>query len=218
MYGALNSERGLKGSIAQRLQDALRRSGSDKKAFAADMRSRLGDRGGVSYPTVLGYFDGSALPSVEWLTAAADILDVRAAWLAFGDGAMTQEQQDRLTMRPEGDSVDDEAARVTLRVENQVRAAFGLDGIGIRFSKPDPAFGALMLAFEIADTTVPVAGDEPEWLSRCANDAVEAVLSPLYRLGLEPSALPIEAYVHYLTTVMEELRYLYVQLAELRND
>lgn len=41
-------------------------------------------------PTVLAYFDGSSTPSIEWLTEAADLLDVRFEWLVFGQGEATE--------------------------------------------------------------------------------------------------------------------------------
>src|SRR5688572_11810781 len=86
-------------TVADRLKLALKKHapeafGGDRKAFQRLMRERMGDRGGgTSYPAVLGYFAGRTSPSVEWLENAADVLGVRAAWLAFGEGAETDERE-----------------------------------------------------------------------------------------------------------------------------
>ena len=71
----------------------------DKKAFQLAMRDALGGgedtRTGTSYPAVLGYFSGATTPSLAWVEAAADLLGVRAGWLAFGRnaGEPTDEEQ-----------------------------------------------------------------------------------------------------------------------------
>lgn len=76
----------------------------DKRAFTAEMAARLADRGGqqgVSYQSILSYFDGTQTPSVAWVTEAADLLGVRAEWLAFGGGAPTREEEaDRVVLDP----------------------------------------------------------------------------------------------------------------------
>lgn len=80
--------------IADRLSKALhfwadpKTGKSDKKTFQEIMQARFEGRGGqrgVSYQSVLSYFDGSSTPSVEWLLEAADVLGVRFAWLVAGE-------------------------------------------------------------------------------------------------------------------------------------
>ena len=67
----------------------------DRKAFQRLMRERFGEgnRKGTSYPAVLGYFKGSASPSLAWIEVAAGILGVLPAWLAYGVGERTQADQ-----------------------------------------------------------------------------------------------------------------------------
>ena len=47
---------------------------------------------GSSYPVIHRYLKGTATPPVEFLEAASDILNVRSAWLAFGEGPRDEEE------------------------------------------------------------------------------------------------------------------------------
>lgn len=86
-------------TISARLNDALelwREAGGigGKKAFAELMQKRFaaspsGQRG-ISYQTILSYFDGTYTPTLEWLAQAADVLGVRLQWLALQDGPRTE--------------------------------------------------------------------------------------------------------------------------------
>lgn len=72
------------------LKDAPEAVRGDKKKFTAAM-ARTGVEG-VSYPTVIGYFSDKVKPSPEWLSAAAELLGVRAEWLAFGTGGRDENE------------------------------------------------------------------------------------------------------------------------------
>jgi transcriptional regulator with XRE-family HTH domain len=48
--------------------------------------------GGTSYPAVHRYLKGEVTPSIEFLTAAAQLLGVREAWLMTGQGQSTEEE------------------------------------------------------------------------------------------------------------------------------
>lgn len=66
----------------------------DLSTFQGELRKRLtGKMAGTSYQSLLNYSDPTreTAPSPEWISAAAEILNVRAAWLAFDSGAMTEE-------------------------------------------------------------------------------------------------------------------------------
>lgn len=74
---------GIAGRLAQALGDR------EKPEFTTAMQRRMKGRGGqagVSYQTVLAYFNGKSIPSLEWLVEAAAELGVRPEWLAFEQG------------------------------------------------------------------------------------------------------------------------------------
>ena len=82
-------------TIGERLEEALRlwerppKGKRDKKAFQEAIKPRLEMRGGqmgITYQTILSYFDGSSTPSLEWLREAADLLTVCFDWLVLGRG------------------------------------------------------------------------------------------------------------------------------------
>lgn len=62
------------------------------RRFQREMEKRLGERGGrmgVSYPAINSYLQDASKPSLEWIDEAADLLGVRAVWLAYEDGEPT---------------------------------------------------------------------------------------------------------------------------------
>ncbi len=82
-------------TIGERLEEALRlwerppKGKRGKKAFQEAIKPRLQMRGGqmgITYQTILSYFEGSSTPSLEWLREAADLLSVRFDWLVLGQG------------------------------------------------------------------------------------------------------------------------------------
>ena len=78
----------LEGEFAARLRAAIDAAGLTARRFALLM-----DESGVTgsgYSTVYRYLKGEAEPPRDFLSAAAELLKVRAAWLAFGDGEMLQ--------------------------------------------------------------------------------------------------------------------------------
>lgn len=86
-------------TLGERLQLALDsmeppQSGKGRKAHFRDiMEARLQDAGGMagtSYRVLLEYLADRQTPSLRWISEAADILRVRPAWLAFGDGVMRE--------------------------------------------------------------------------------------------------------------------------------
>lgn len=89
-------------SLAERLKDQVGRwhdigehgRKGPPRAFAEELSGRLeGAKTGATYRSVLNYMNGVETPSVEWIDAAADLLGVRRAWLAFEEGARTEEEE-----------------------------------------------------------------------------------------------------------------------------
>ena len=78
-------------TLGNRLTTARELAGLGKKAF----HRQLEDAGvkGSSYPSVRKYLSGAATPSLRFLEVAAELCQVRVAWLAFGDGAPTDERE-----------------------------------------------------------------------------------------------------------------------------
>jgi hypothetical protein len=80
-------------SIGERL-----RVGMDRKSVSTrSLRDELKAKGvkGATLPSISSYLSNRATPPVEFIHAAAAALGVRAAWLAFGDGQIT-EPEDRV--------------------------------------------------------------------------------------------------------------------------
>ena len=81
-------------TIAERLDRAIKRMPPDGKQHGvALLKRRLKGVKGATYPSIGSYLDGSTEPPVTFLRAAAPVLGVRAAWLAFGEGKPTEAQQ-----------------------------------------------------------------------------------------------------------------------------
>jgi hypothetical protein len=94
------SDRGISERLRRAFEDWRDRLplSRDKKAFAGIMKERMKGRGGqkgVSYQTILAYFDGTYTPSLEWLNEAAAEFGVRLPWLALNEGPMTETLRER---------------------------------------------------------------------------------------------------------------------------
>jgi hypothetical protein len=48
---------------------------------------------GITLPSIMTYLNDVTTPSIEFLHEAASVLDVREAWLAFGEGERTEAEQ-----------------------------------------------------------------------------------------------------------------------------
>jgi transcriptional regulator with XRE-family HTH domain len=93
-------------TIAERLSWAIERQPREGRRrglrlFQQRMEERARERTeagepelvGCALSTVQGYVSGEVVPSVDFLTEAAAILNVRPAWLTHGDGAPTIAEQ-----------------------------------------------------------------------------------------------------------------------------
>ena len=117
-------------SAGKRLELAIKeRLGSIRK-FAKELKASAPDLRGTSRQTLYKYFNGEAEPGQGVIDAAAELLEVRAAWLAADDdGGMTEEQEQARLMR---EAAKARAAETTSEgwrnVITEVREAFGKGG------------------------------------------------------------------------------------------
>lgn len=69
--------------LAGRLNRARERAGRSIRSLQMELEAAGID--GCSYPNVHAYMKGKTTPSLDFLTAAGKALNVRPAWLAFGE-------------------------------------------------------------------------------------------------------------------------------------
>lgn len=91
-------------TVGRRLKGAVSHWASENaighgvKEFSARMQGR-GVKG-YAVPSLYSYFRDEVSPTVEFLATAADVLAIRLAWLAAGDGEMTEAIQNARSVRP----------------------------------------------------------------------------------------------------------------------
>ena len=73
-------------TVKDRLRSALKLRQISIRRFQRIMANT--DAYGTSYPAIHRYLGGEVEPSLSFLREAADILEVRHAWLMAGDGPM----------------------------------------------------------------------------------------------------------------------------------
>src|SRR5680860_537658 len=85
--------------ISQRLADALKAS---KVRSMRALWTTLGEAGTyeATYSTVHRYFTGEVEPPLDFLSAAAGVLNVRPAWLAFGEEPVGAPVQSGISLSP----------------------------------------------------------------------------------------------------------------------
>lgn len=142
--------------IGSRLKEAIPQDGI--RAFHREMERR--EVRGASYAMIHRYLSGEAVPPVEFLEVAADVLGVRPAWLICGDGPMRDEPGELL----EELSLDAAARLLPLAEDRQVvmHTFFG-------------AMRRLLWAVEV--------DPEPEQVRRLAELLVGLVREPYRRIG-----------------------------------
>ena len=110
-------------TVADRLQQAVRDRFPDVLAFQRAMQKK--GVTGSSQGSVYAYIGGASVPSLEFLKAAAEILNVRPEWLMLGSGPRTEEEHrrelERLMSLGDLRGRDVEAAFAALSEEDQVR-------------------------------------------------------------------------------------------------
>jgi hypothetical protein len=224
-------------TIAERLSWALDSNApegirGDRKAFQRLMRQRMGRESaqGTSYPAVLGYFAGKVSPSIEWLNVAADFLGVRAAWLAYGEGAMTdaeraeREEQARrfeaAIARAEGGREWKDALAFVWNVRLALGVPFPETASGVRLPAPDSAgthqldpneMRAVLTAWARAHNAsiiplwyAPLA-EAARRLRIDAGAAGRALRGPLDALGIAAADLSDDALADYIVAMIPAL-------------
>jgi hypothetical protein len=191
---------GIAGRLQDAFQDWQRRTGGDKKSFAAEMKRRFKGRGGqkgTSYQTVLSYFDGRFVPSLEWLSEAAELLGVRLDWLALGGQPQTPEQQQ-------------EYAEFFRRVESTIYGVMEEAGVSLS-DLPATATNLLSLALDYTARRLRLlnpAIDDTDGLAawrEAAGDVGRALVAPVMHLQLhtdEWSRTEKSNYVIHMTAAL----------------
>ena len=77
-------------SIATRLKKAIEERDISIREFQRRMAESSAKGDGTSYPAINRALQAEVIPSIRFLEAAADLLQVRRAWLMTGDGHMTE--------------------------------------------------------------------------------------------------------------------------------
>lgn len=78
-------------TVSDRLNEALQIRGRSTRSFQQELAER--DVPGASTAAVYRYLKGEAEPSLAFIEAAAEILDLRTPWLAFGIGYRDDEEE-----------------------------------------------------------------------------------------------------------------------------
>jgi len=94
---------------------------------------------GTALSSVQAYLNGSVTPSLSWVDAASEILDVRAAWLAFGGGFPTEAEQAAIRRSSTGNDPATTSASTAGGVAHDALAGF----VTSVFNEEMPAFWRL---------------------------------------------------------------------------
>lgn len=74
--------------IGERMLEAIEARGMSIRSFHLALHAKK--IRGSSYASVHNYLKGRREPPFEFVSAAAEVLEIRLAWLASGEGAMTE--------------------------------------------------------------------------------------------------------------------------------
>lgn len=213
--------KGLQG----RLDRAMKLRNLNPYSLHKEVSRRFPEVRGVSPGGVRQYVTSPpARPRLELLDAFAAVLDVRFEWLAYGQGAMTQEGQDGTDGAVEVIRLGGKAERVPSHREPVVRAmakALGLESPPPGASAPTWLPGAMVLWGHRCARLVSLTGGEgkeaeavrrrlspeqtleervfspsPRHLA-AAEDVGKALAAPLKALGIDPATLEETTLAHY---------------------
>ena len=94
-------------TIGDRLKWRLEKEDWSTRHFQGLVKSEAEEGArGVSYASVYEYVEGKMEPPISFLRAAANVLHVRTAWLAFGEEPMTEQERQAPDELPEGVDVE----------------------------------------------------------------------------------------------------------------
>lgn len=176
--------------VSARLDRAL--GGRDIRWLQKELEGRGAPNS--TYSSVYRYVRGRVEPPLDWIRSAADVLGVRAPWLAFGQGQPTEE------LRGVAEGLVEAFRRMGTNLQAIMR-----EGLGAQEVPPDAleAVGDLTLNFIVAVGRGREAADGSQH-----REVAEAIAAPLRSLGHDPAGLSPSKYGHYVITVAEALRYL----------
>jgi transcriptional regulator with XRE-family HTH domain len=113
----------------ERLARALQRGPKPMsvRALAELVGQRFGELRGASYGGIRQYAEGKVRhPRIDLLRAIAEVLGVRSDWLAFGEGSMTEDEEQARRAEPElRTPLDKGGDWIWEAVRDGVRAGFG---------------------------------------------------------------------------------------------
>jgi hypothetical protein len=189
--------------IGERLRKAIdtwKVAPGNKRAFQAEMEVRLkghGGQAGRTYASVLSYLRGASVPSLQWLSIAADVLDVPLPWLLFGGYWTEPEAVDRL-------------GRALKAWGKQMATAIEV-GVG---APVDVHARSAIFAFT-ADYAVAVGRGDTRPAPDLFRSVGASISAPIRALGGDPAAFPTDAFSHFVAVNVEALRFLITQSAGL---
>jgi transcriptional regulator with XRE-family HTH domain len=197
--------------------EALRRALALRRMSRNELHRRLREhckrhgisRRGTSYGSVQNYINDTAVPPLEVLLAAAEILNVRSEYLTQGTGEMTedeQEVQDSLAAAPAG--VPPQTIRLALRAMGEEWPEFE--------NAPPSVQQTLVLAWAGALQRAHGESERVEAAHRIAR----AVRAPLQSFGIDRDQLQTAdevAYVLGMTAVLMHLQDAAADLHKTRN-
>lgn len=175
--------------VSVRLEWAL--SGRDIQWLQKELEERGAPNS--TYSSVYRYVKGSVEPPLDWLRTAADVLEVRAPWLAFAQGQPTEGVEEGMK------KIGGELAKLGTRMRTLVRGGLGAQEVPIN------ALGAvndLTLEYLVAVERGREAPGEG------LQEVAKAIAAPIRSLRHDPASLDPSKYGHYVITVAEALRYL----------
>ena len=179
-------------TISARLRWAINRTGRSLR----DVQQELAKRGvrGSSYASFHGYVTNpDEIPPLELLTAAADVLGVRPAWLAFNEGEPTEEgerlRQEMEDREEELGALLEERLPIPGGIPEVLRALF---------------FDTLARWWFARKRILEEAGQEAPTLEEVADDVIAAMLSPLRYWAV--GSITRDRFTEYAIAMLHALR------------
>lgn len=170
--------------VSDRLTKARERAGRSIRSLQKELEKQKVP--GSSYANVYAYMSGKTTPSLDFLAATAEALNVRVAWLAFDEGPMT-----------DTDAVTEPATRRATEVEAEIEDALVAAFPAIeRISKGSGAVPVWNAWSHVYDATA-MRDERGGDLVKTATKVGRAMQAPLDALGIEAGDLSLwqlEAY------------------------
>jgi len=197
------------------------------RLFQRRMDEHGADVPGTSLSAIQGYLRGDGEPSPTFLKLAAQLLAVRSAWLAFGEGAPTEEAE-----AGRRESAEEELFLIST-------AMYEALGVPTKLPKGSPAhtdkerfWGSALWGPTVRQTALRLFQFRPGWalLSgeeglddsqeesevrfwRAVADTSQAIAAPLHALGIDPARMElgdVREYVEPVALALQRAMYRYV--------